>query len=424
MGASEEIVVVVHDTGRSWVAQVAAVVRAAGCLVGLVTADPANLASLVDRMATVDDPTDPGAVAAAARRLARGARIGAVLSGNDGCVAGAAAAAELLGVGRSPAHAVARTRDKHATRRALRDAGLPGPRYALLSTEEDAQSVADDVGLPAVVKPVNGTGSHLVLAVDSVPALAAAYRTLAARVPAADVGRLYARPLAGGAVDPRRSFLVESRLSGREYCVDVIVRDGAVEQLPLIDKALVDERFFELGFALPPLDLPAHRAAGIRAAVADAVRAVGLDNTVAHIEVIDDERAGPTIVEINGGRPGGPSPHTLYRLTAGIDMVAEAVAVARGVPAPRTAPLLPTPLASLNVFAAGTGRLTAIHGLDRLAEHPDVLHVVAARGAGDAVSHERETHVLLVVVAGFLDAADLASTYDEVSTLVRLEVAV
>jgi biotin carboxylase len=430
--AGPELVAVVHDTGHSWVEQVAQAIRAAGRQIGLVTGTSAGmelrrLESMVDRLVRVDDPTDPRLVASAAWRLADGARLGAVLSGNDGCVAAAAAAAEQLGVGSAPARAVALARNKYAARRALQRAGLPGPRHALLHSDTDAAGVADQVGLPAIVKPVNGTGSHLVLEVTSVAELAAAYRTLARGVPAADVGRLYATPLAGLAgaavdpVDPSRSFLVEGKLRGREFCVDLIVRGGEIEQLALVDKALVDDRFFERGFVTPPFDLPVDRDARIRAAVTAAVRAIGLENSVAHVEVIDDQTIGPAVVEINAGRPGGPSPHTLYRLTAGVDMVAELVAVSLGERAPRTQPMLPTQLATLTVFAERSGRLRSVHGLDEVANHPDVLQVVPIRGPGDLISDEREMHVLLVVAAGFFDRDDLVGTYEQVQKLVKLE---
>jgi biotin carboxylase len=428
----DEIVVLVHDTGISWVDQAAQAVRAAGCRAGLVTGagagpDLARLAALVDRAEVVDDPTDPGSVAGAARRLATDHRLGAVISGNDGCVVAAARAAELLGLRRAPARSVALSRNKYAAREVLRRAGLPGPRYALLRDDSAAPAVAAEVGLPAVVKPVNGTGSHLVLPVDTVPELAEAYRMMAERLPAADTGRLYRRPLDGpdggaaGGIDPGRVFLVESRLCGREFCADLIVRDGVVEQLALVDKVLVDGRFFERGFVLPPFDLPPARAERIRRTIAAAVRAIGLENSVAHVEVIDDAEVGPAIVEVNAGRPGGPSLHTLYRLTAGIDTVAELVAVSRGVPARRTRPTLPTPLASLTVFAEESGRLRAIHGIEELEAHPDVLRVVPVRRPGDLISNEREMHVVLAVVAGFLDRDDLVETYGEVDGAIRLE---
>lgn len=427
----EEIVVVVHDTGLAWVEQTARAVRAGGCRVGLVTGatsprEQARLESLVDGVATVDDPTDARRVADACRRLAEGRRLTTVLSGNDGCVASAAAAAELLGVGRVPARAVALARNKYAARRALQGAGLPVPRFALITEPADTAEVARAVGFPAIVKPVNGTGSHLVLRVGSPAELAEAYRTLAQRLPAEETGRLYSTPLAvpegeGPDLDPRRVFLVEGMLRGREFCVDLVIRDGEIEQLPLVDKPIIDGRFFELAFATPPFGLPADREARIRAAVSAAVRAIGLDNTVAHVEVIDDERLGPTIVEINAGRPGGMNTHTLCRLHAGIDTAAELVAVCRGVPAPREAPMLPIPLASLSIYAEESGRLQAVHGIERLEAHPDVLQVVQVRRAGDMISRDRETPVLLVVAGGFLDAEDLTATYQELKGMVRLE---
>jgi biotin carboxylase len=300
------------------------------------------------------------------------------------------------------------------------------PRFALITEPADTAEVAREVGFPAIVKPVNGSGSHLVLKVGTPAELAEAYRTLAERLPAEETGRIYSSPLAGPEgegddVDPRRQFLVEGLLSGREFCVDLVIRDGEIEQLPLVDKPIIDGRFFELAFATPPFGLTAEREARIRAAVSAAVRAIGLDNTVAHVEVIDDERLGPTIVEINAGRPGGMNTYTLCRLHAGIDTAAELVAVCRGVPAPREAPMLPIPLASLSMYAEEAGRLRAVHGIERLEAHPDVLQVVQVRKAGDLVSRDRETAVLLVVAGGFLDADDLRETYRELKGMIRLE---
>lgn len=428
---TDEIVIIVHDTGFAWVEQTALALRAGGCRIGLVTgsSSPAELERLrgqADVVVAVDDPTDAGQVADAGRRLSEGRRLTALLSGNDGCVLSAAAAAERLGVGRVSARAIALARNKYAARQVLRDAGCPVPRFALLRSEADAAEVARAVGFPAIVKPVNGTGSHLVFRVGSEAELAEAYRTLAERLPASGNGRLYSTPLAGtdeqgSGVDPRRTFLVESMLRGREFCLDLIIRDGEIEQLPLIDKPLIDGRFFELAFATPPFDMPPEREARIRAAVSAAVRALGLDNTMAHVEVIDDETFGPTIVEVNAGRPGGPNSYTLYRLTTGVDTAAELLAVSRGLRAPRTAPVLPTPLASLSIFAQEGGRLRAVHGVERLAAHPDVMQVVQVRGPGDMVSEERETQVLLIVAAGFFDAEDLAATFEELKSMVRLE---
>lgn len=420
-----EVVVLVRDFGVAWARRMAEAVRAEGCQVGLVTGDEVpQLAESVDVVSVVDDPTDPVAVAAAARELAGDQAVGAVLSTTDGCVAVAAQAAELLGLRHTPAAPIVAGRNKFAVREMLRRAGLPGPGHALMTGADQAPEIAATVGLPVVVKPLSGTGSHLVRTVTTVADLAAAYRAIVDRLPTGQLRHLYRHPLdcgPHGRVDPAGAVLVEGALAGREFCLDVVVRDGNVEQLPLVDKFLVDERFFELGFVTPPFDLPPEREQAVREAATDAVRALGLDNTVAHVEVIDDVTRGPTLVEINAGRPGGQAPLRLNLLSGGVDMVAELVAAHRGTAIERVPPSLPIPLASLYMFASGTGRIRAVRGLDAVADHPDVVAVSAEATVGEVLGGEHEEKIATVVVAGFLDRDDLVKTYQELAAAITLD---
>jgi biotin carboxylase len=340
-------------------------------------------------------------------------------------VVAAARAAELLGIGRTSSESIARSRNKYVSRETLRAAGLPVPGYALMHGADDAAAIAERVGLPAVIKPVNGAGSHLVESVRTVEELRTAYRKIADRL--LDVPQLrhfYTKPLdvpGGSPIDPTRTFLVEGMLRGPEYCIDFVVRDGVIEQLPLVDKFL-DDKYFERGFFSPPFDLDPERERLIGDAVEQAVTALGLDNTVGNIDLIDDEVAGPTIVEVNGGRPGGQLLGTLHHLRTGVNTAAELVALARNVPAERETPPLPIPLATLTLFPEQTGRLTAIHGLDELAELPEVLQVVCSVRPGDVVTDDYEVFAVNVVVAGFADHDDLEQVYAQADALVRFDV--
>lgn len=307
----------------------------------------------------------------------------------------------------------------------MRRAGLPVPRYGLLGADSDPAAVVAEVGLPAVIKPINGTGSHLVQRVDDIAGLRRSYDRMVEGVPRAALGHIYSRPLdcgAAGTVDPARTFLVESLLRGREFVVDLMVRDGVTEQIALVDKFIVDERFFERGFVSPPFGLEPERVRGIRAAVDDAVAAIGLDNTVACVELIDDETRGPTIVEMNVGRPAGQVLPMLYDLTTGMNTSAELLAAVRGVPAPRHEPPLPVPMATLTIFASGSGRLRKLHGLKELEALPDVVRVVPTVRPGDLLDENYETFAVNLLVAGFLDEDDLMQTYEYATKLVRLEV--
>lgn len=421
---TRELVVIVRDAGTDWVGMLAAAARARGCRVGLVGApltpqEAGALGGVVDDQTTCD-PQDTDQIVQAITGLAAGDHLGAVLSASDGALVATAQAAARLGVRGVPVPAAARARDKYAARVALQAAGQPVPAYQLMRDPAEAARVAAEVGLPAVLKPISGGGSHLVLPVRTAAELAAAYRTAAsALLRSPHLRHLYDwRP---GGADPARTFLVEGRLQGPEYCVDVLVRDGQVELLPLIDKPFIDEQFFELGFVTPPIALEPEREQRIRAAASGAVSALGLDQTVAHIELIDDRRLGPTVVEVNA-RPGGFVPAALYSYATGVETYAEQLALARGAPSPRTPARLPIPLCGLLFYTGQAGRLRAIGGLDKLADHPDVVAVWPMVPPGTVLSNDHEVPLASALVAGFTDLDDLRDTYDQASSMLRFEV--
>jgi biotin carboxylase len=404
-----------------WVRQMSPRVRARGHRGVLVTpplsgADRDIAVALVDEIVELDDVLNVDALVGVGRRFGPDVRM---LTCADTAMVSTAAAAERLGVLRTPARAYASARNKYATRQALAAAGLPNPRYALISRADDAAEVAAQVALPAIVKPMNGSGSNLVRAVRTVDELAAAYALLAERLPGS-MGGLYDSPVDG--VDPSRTFLVESRLVGPEFCVDVVLRDGVIEPFKLVGKPFMDEAFFEPVLVCPPFDLTGSQERGMLAAVANALAALGIDNTVAHVELIDDETLGPVIVEVNVGRPGGGLVAAMHQLTSGVDLFAECLAATIGDPPPvRVAPKATIPLAFISIFASEAGRLVRIHGLDDVAALPEVIDVVPVATPGQMLSADHEVFVVTLLVVGFFDADDLAAVYDEATKLVRVE---
>ncbi|TDP89066.1 ATP-grasp domain-containing protein [Labedaea rhizosphaerae] len=417
----------VREERGHWVGEVAAAVHAAGLRAVLVAPpldehERGELASVVDDVVAVEDVYDPDAVAAVIRAIDPAPA--GVLTGSDGAIASTARVAELLGVARCPASVFELARNKFAVREVLAEAGLPGPRCTLITAEDEAAAVAERVGLPAVVKPVNGAASNLIRLVSTVDELAAAYRLLAERLPVSADPR-YRRPLPGrdgSLLDPSTAFLVEGMLRGPEYALDVVVRDGVVEPVEILDKPLIDERKFELALSCPPQGLSGERAALVADTGAAAVRALGLDNTVAHVEVIDDETLGPTIVEVNAGRPAGSIMPLLAKLRTGIDVFAELVALGLGAPPPeREAPQLPIPLGMLILYASGSGRLEAIHGVEELSELPEVLNVITTVSPGQVLTDEQEIYVVNLVVAGFADHEELAALHAEAASMIKLE---
>jgi biotin carboxylase len=405
-----------------WVRTVAGHVRESGRSPVLLTApltDAQRLAAAetVDGIVELEDITDPEALAAAVR--ARDAD-GRIMTCADTVMVAAAQAAELLDVAHVPASVLENIRNKYAARRIMADAGLSSPRFALLHSAEDAAAVADAVGLPAIVKPVNGAGSHSVRGVNTVDELAAAYREMAEHVPGSIRG-LYDRPF--GALDPTRSFLVEGRLDGVEHVVELVVRDGATVWTRSVAKPIVDDVFREPIMMVPALDLPGELERALLREAEGAVHALGLRDGVAHVELIDDKLLGPTVVEVNGSRPGGGILAVMHELNSGMRLFAETLAATLGEPRPpRTEPKIAIPVASATVFADGAGRYIGAHGLDEVAELPEVLDVIPGAQPGQILGGDYEVYAVNVLLAGFTSEAEVLDLYKEILGRVRLEI--
>jgi biotin carboxylase len=418
-------VLLVQSEPGFWVRMVADRITAAGHRSVLVSAPMTELQreqihGLVDEVVELETVFDPELLAETARGYGDDAFL---FTCTDITMVATARAAEIMGTARVPSKVLAAIRNKHEARCTLRAAGLANPGFALMSGVEEAEDIADEIGLPVVVKPVNGSGSSMVKVARTAEELADAYRLLAERLPGA-MGGLYDRLLDGGPdlIDPTRVFLVEGMLQGPEYCMDAVIRDGEVETLKLMGKPLTDEAFFENIFVVPPFGMTPEREARLRQTVVDAVLAVGLDDTLAHVELIDDVELGPTIVEVNPGRPGGGMVSVVNELTNGMDMFGETLAAALNGPRPpRTPPKITIPLAYCIVFATGSGRLVRIHGLEEVAGIPEVLQVVATVEPGQILSADHEILAVNMLIAGYLDADDLASIYGEAVKLIRLE---
>ncbi|MBR7673175.1 carboxylate--amine ligase, partial [Streptomyces daliensis] len=80
--------------------------------------------------------------------------------------------AEHLGLPGPSADSVARACRKDETRRALEDAGVPGPRFAVCTDWAAVVSSAREIGYPLVLKPVDLCAGMYVRRVDDEVALA------------------------------------------------------------------------------------------------------------------------------------------------------------------------------------------------------------------------------------------------------------
>ncbi len=248
----------------------------------------------------------------------------AIVAVDDGGTLVAALASTRLGLPHNAPAAVAASRDKRRTRDALAAAGLPTPRYRAFPADADPQAVAEAVGYPAVVKPLDLSGSRGVIRADSASELAHAF---------ARVARIVSDPSICPPGQSPQEILVEDYVPGREVALEGLLRGGRLEVLALFDKPdPLEGPYFEETYYVTPSRLEPDRQAGVRASVEAAVSALGLKEGPIHAEA---RLSGDTawVLEIAARSIGGLCARTL-RFGAGISLEELILRHAAGLPLP------------------------------------------------------------------------------------------
>jgi biotin carboxylase len=328
------------------------------------------------------DTNDEEALLEACRRLADDGGLAGVTSSSEYFIARAAAVARRLDLRGPDPTAVSDCRDKGLQREHLREAGVGVPSFRVADSMAAALNAARFVGLPAVVKPVSGTGSSGVLLCHNLSEVMAHSGRLLEQ---ADNER--------GLPSPRR-VLVEQLAQGPEFSVETF----GTEVIGVTRKHLGEPpHFVETGHDFPCLFESAEGADIERAAVA-ALRALNLTWGPAHTELrLTDE--GPKIIEVNPRLAGGMIPE-LVRLSCGADLVSETIRAVTG--RPRAAVQATRRFASIRfVVPASQGCLAAVRGLREAVVLPGVADVRVYARPGDRLERrndfrDRVGHVIAV----------------------------
>jgi biotin carboxylase len=264
----------------------------------------------------------------AADQIAAAARerpIAGIVPASDPTAVIAALAAERLGLPHNPPAAARRAADKHGSRRALREAGLPVPDFRLHALAEDPAAAAAAAAYPCVLKPLVLSASRGVIRADDPGGFVAAWRRIAALLEGSKAER---RAREDGA---DRRVLVERFVPGAEIALEGLLRGGALEVLAVFDKPdPLDGPFFEETLYVTPSRHPAALQAEAARIIAAGARALGLAEGPVHAE-LRLSPAGPVILEIAARSIGGLCSRTL-RFGAGLTLEEVLVAHAVGRP--------------------------------------------------------------------------------------------
>jgi biotin carboxylase len=337
------------------------------------------------------ETNDVPALLTYAERVHEVLRFDGVITSCDYYLSTVAAVAAHLGLPGPDPRAVERAYRKDLTRAALRDAGVPGPRFALAEGWSATARAAAELGYPLVVKPVDLCGGMHVRKVADEAQLREAFLALEAfPVNARNQPRV-------------PSVLLEELLTGPEVSVETVTAAGVTHVVGVTDKSLAGEPWFVESGHMFPADLAdADRAAAVDTAVA-AIEALGLDDAVAHTEV-KLTADGPRLIEVNP-RPAGNQITELIRRVTGVDLPAVFAQLAVGEePAVRPASTGVRSAAISFLLPPRAGLVAGIDGTDALVREPGVVDwsvKAAGHRAGDPTSNNTYLgHVVATDVDG------------------------
>lgn len=297
----------------------------------------------------------------------------------------AAFIAHSFGLSYPSTEAVAKCRDKYVCKQVWRQAGLPCPDVELVHNASDAISFLHKINGPAVLKPLTGSGSELILLCSTEDECVVAFNTLQSRLARHSDLRMYAPYVFDGRkIDPRVVFVVEEFVQGDEYSCDFTVDGDHVEIIRIARKILDPKQAFGTTLAyLLPSPLPEGLEEDIfRNQLSTAAKSLGLDRAICMLDfVVQDNRA--FMIEL-APRPGGDCLPPLLLNSCGMDILGRTLDFAEGHPFISSTSLQWRPLVGVRLFATCSGEIKRIDS-SALLKDPRVVESHLKRGPGHRV---------------------------------------
>lgn len=275
--------------------------------------------------------------------------------------------------------AARRFRDKALMKATLREAGIPCARHRLITSAEDAEAFARDVGYPLVAKPPAGAGARDTVRVADAKELVAWLKRYPPNA---------AQPL-----------LLEEFLGGHEHSLDTVTINGRAvwhslthyDPTPL---AVMEQPWIQWCVVLPR-EVDDARYDDIRQLGERALAVLGMESGVSHCEWFRRHDGTLAISEI-AARPPGAQITTMISRAHDINFVrawAEAQLFGRfDVPTRKYA------VGAAYLRGQGVGRVRALDGLDAVAREVGALvtdYKLPAMGQEPTGSYEGEGFIIL-----------------------------
>lgn len=290
----------------------------------------------------------------------------------------AARLAERYGLPGAGSGAAQLLRDKSLLRKVTAAAGIANPESAEVADAGQVREFMSRQPGPVVLKPANRQAAVGTKVLHEAAEVAGAWQECLAQ----DEGIMV--PDRGM---PLR-MLVERFVSGHEYSVEMLVRDGLPVFTNITDKVLYPgSRPIELGHVVPAA-VPEELATLLRERTADVLRAVGFGSGIVHCEWIVSDGT-PYLVEC-AGRFAGDGIAELIERAYPIPLVRHFYTLMRGDELPPL-PERAEGAAAVRFLDVEPGEVTVADGVEAAKALPGVVSCHVTVGPGDTVREMRSS---------------------------------
>lgn len=271
--------------------------------------------------------------------LAKSINLNAVLSiATDASLRTVVAVAKEKGLRSTSPDAIEISLNKKLQRELFMKSHLPSPRFSTARNMDEAKDAIKYVGIPAIIKPVDNSGSRGVGILEN----------------EGDLQDIFEKTMSFSEV---KEVIIEEIIEGVECTVEGITIDGKHHILGISDKYKPDGHFRVATELCYPARLPEGTIMEIKYLMGKAYTAMGIDYAPTHSEVIVSKN-GPVIIEV-ACRGGGFYVFTdVIEAVSGVDIVSVWIKTCLGK-SPRFNRVLQRGVV-LRFFAPSPGRLIGI----------------------------------------------------------------
>lgn len=354
-------------------------------------------ASLAHEFAPIDIIDGPAVV-----EWVKNKNIDGVMAVNDFGIRSAAFIASKLNLPQISTATAAVVSDKGLIRDAWQKAGLPQPDCRIVSSFEECESAALQIGFPCVLKPTDcGGAGRGVSVLKSPDDLEWAFD--------------FARPFVAN-----DRFILEQFLEGTEMTIEAITIDGTVNILAMSDKEKPDLRTRVATSLNYPAGFDEGTIREVRELVEKAVPAAGIDFGMSHTELIVTEE-GPSLVEIGARGGGGHVFHTIIEAVSGV--CAPVAAAQQLTSCAATLPQVVSNGAVYRFFNPPPGILKEVRNIDTAKAVDGVLDLDIVVSPGDTVGFlENSLQRAGFVVTAGKTRAEAVAVADRVESIIEFAV--